>query len=42
MFDMSQPVSSGLIVDAIVFVFALVGIGLGVVKYYEKRYKEQK
>lgn len=42
MFDMSHPVSGELIIGAIVFVFGLVGVGLAVVKYYEKKYKEQR
>jgi amino acid transporter len=42
MFDMSIAVRSEVIVGAIIVVFTIVAIGLAVVKYYEKRYREQK
>jgi len=37
MFDLSQPVPTSIIVGSIAFIFVLVGIGLGVVKYYKKK-----
>jgi hypothetical protein len=37
MFDLSQPVPTSVIVGSITFIFVLVGIGLGVVKYYKKK-----
>jgi len=43
MFDLSKPIGSEVIIGSILFIFALVGAGLLIVKYYEKRYiKEQK
>ncbi len=38
MFDMSQPVSSEIIIGSILFIFAMVGIGLAVVAYYKKKF----
>jgi len=35
MFDLSQPVQMPVIIGSIVFIFMLVGIGLGVVRYYK-------
>ncbi|MEA1953517.1 MAG: hypothetical protein U9O24_03910 [Campylobacterota bacterium] len=37
MFDMTQPIQIEVIIGSIVFIFALVGIGLGVVTYYKKK-----
>ena len=37
MFDMSQPVPLSLIIASIIFVVAVVGIGLGLVAYYKKK-----
>jgi len=37
MFDLSQPIQMPVIIGSIVFIFVLVGIGLGVVKYYERK-----
>ncbi len=38
MFDMSQPVSSEIIIGSILFIFVMVGIGLAVVAYYKKKF----
>jgi hypothetical protein len=35
MFDLSQPIQMPIIIGSIVFVFVLVGVGLGVVRYYK-------
>ncbi len=37
MFDMTQPISMEVIVGSIIFIFGLVGIGLGVVEYYKRK-----
>jgi flagellar biogenesis protein FliO len=37
MFDLSQPIPTAVIVGSIVFILALVGIGLLVVRHYKKR-----
>jgi len=37
MFDLSQPIPNEVIIGSIVFIFALVGVGLLVVQYYKKR-----
>ncbi len=37
MFDLSQPVPNEVIIGSIVFIFGLVGIGLGVVAYYKRK-----
>ena len=37
MFDMTQPIPMEVIVGSIVFILALVGVGLGVVAYYKKK-----
>jgi len=42
MFDLSQPVPTAVIVGSIVFIFVLVGIGLGVVGYYKKKLEVRK
>jgi hypothetical protein len=34
MFDLSQPIQMPVIIGSIVFIFVVVGIGLGVVRYY--------
>ena len=33
--DLTQPVPPAVIIGSIVFIFVLVGIGLGVVRYYK-------
>ena len=38
MFDMSQPVSSEIIIGSMLFIFAAVGVGLAVVAYYKKKF----
>jgi hypothetical protein len=37
MFDLSQPIQMPIIIGSIVFIFVLVGIGLGVVRYYKSK-----
>jgi len=37
MFDMTQPIQIEVIIGSIVFILALVGVGLGVVAYYKKK-----
>jgi len=37
MFDMTQPIRMEVIVDSIIFIFGLIGIGLGIVEYYKRR-----
>jgi len=37
MFDMTQPIQMEVIIGSIVFIFGLVGVGLAVVAYYEKK-----
>jgi len=37
MFDITQPVTMEVIVGSIVFILALVGVGLAVVAYYKKK-----
>ncbi len=37
MFDMSQPVPNEVIIGSIVFIFALVGVGLGLVAWFKRR-----
>ncbi len=37
MWDLGKPVPTEVIVGSILFIFALVGIGLAVVAYYKKR-----
>jgi hypothetical protein len=37
MFDISQPIQIEVIIGSILFIFGLVGIGLGVVAYYKKK-----
>lgn len=41
MFDLSQPVPPAVIIGSIVFIFVLVGIGLGVVRYYKGKQRIQ-
>jgi len=41
MFDMTQPISMEVIVGSIIFIFGLVGIGLGVVEYYKRNTNER-
>ncbi|GEM_PF-2210368 len=42
MVNLLTPVETEMVIWAIAFVFLLVGIGLLVVKYYEKRYHQQR
>lgn len=37
MFDLSQPVGNEIIIGSILFIFAVVGIGLLVVEYYKRK-----
>jgi len=37
MFDLSQPIQSEVIIGSIVFILALVGVGLLVVEYYKRK-----
>ena len=37
MFDVSQPIGNEVIVGSIVFIFAMVAVGLLVVEYYKKK-----
>jgi len=37
MFDLSQPIPASVIIGSIVFILALVGLGLGLVSYYKKK-----
>jgi hypothetical protein len=37
MFDLTQPVTPTVIIGSIAVIFALVGVGLGIVAYYKKR-----
>ncbi len=37
MFDLSQPIPNEVITGSIIFIFALVGLGLLVVEYYKKK-----
>jgi hypothetical protein len=38
MFDLTQPVTPTVIIGSIAFIFVLVGIGLGVVVYFKRRF----
>ncbi len=37
MFDMTQPIQMEVIVGSIVFILGLVGVGLGLIKYYKTK-----
>jgi len=37
MFDLSQPIQMPVIIGSILFIFVVVGIGLGVVRYYKRK-----
>jgi len=39
MYDLSKPIPTEVIVGSIVFILALVGVGLLVVLYYKKKLK---
>jgi len=39
MFDMTQPIQIEVIIGSIIFIFALVGLGLAIVAYYKKKLK---
>ena len=41
MFDMTQPIQIEVIIGAIVFILGLVGVGLGLVWYYKKKFERQ-
>lgn len=41
MYDLSQPVPTEVIVGSIAIIFALVGVGLGIVTYYKKKLNKQ-
>ena len=41
MFDLSQPIQMPVIIGSIVFIFAVVGVGLGVVGYYKRKMKRE-
>ena len=40
MFDMSQPIGNEVIVGSIVFIFAVVGVGLLVIEFYKRKMKK--
>jgi len=40
MFDMSQPIQMEVIIGSIIFILALVSIGLAVVEYYKRKGSE--
>jgi hypothetical protein len=42
MFDLSKPVPAEVIVGSIVFIFALVGVGLALVAFYKRKYLHHK
>ncbi len=37
MFDLSQPIPNEVVIGSIIFIFGVVGVGLLVVKYFDKR-----
>jgi hypothetical protein len=37
MFDLSRPVQMPVIIGSILFILAVVGVGLGIVAYYKKK-----
>jgi hypothetical protein len=37
MFDLSQPIGNEVIIGSIVFIFAVVGVGLLMVEYYKRK-----
>jgi len=37
MYDLTQPIPTSLIIGSIAFIFALVGVGVGLVIYYKKK-----
>jgi hypothetical protein len=39
MFDLSEPIGNEVIIGSIVFILAVVGIGLLVVEHYKKKQK---
>jgi hypothetical protein len=39
MFDLSQPIGNEVIIGSIVFILAVVGVGLLVVEHYKKKQK---
>jgi len=39
MFDMTQPIGMEVIAGSIVFILAVVGLGLALVAYYKKKLK---
>jgi len=40
MFDMSQPIGNEVIVGSIVFILAVVGVGLLVIEFYKRKMKK--
>jgi len=38
MFDLTKPVDTEIIIGSIAIIFILIGIGLGIVEYYKRRY----
>jgi len=42
MFDMTQPIQMEVIIGSIVFILGLVGLGLAVVAYYKKKFKNER
>ncbi len=41
MLDMTKPIGNEVIAISIGFIFILIGIGLGVVKYYKNRLSKE-
>jgi len=39
MFNLSQPIANEVIIGSIVFIIAMVAVGLVVVEYYKKKLK---
>jgi len=37
MFDMTQPIGIEIILGSIIFILGLVGVGLGLVRYYKHK-----
>lgn len=40
MLDLAQPIQIPVVVGSILFIFIVVGIGLGLVSYYKKKLKK--
>jgi len=41
MFDMTQPIGMEVIIGSIVFILGLVGVALGIVAYYKKKFENK-